>query len=614
MGVVILLGGSLTASAQSNDVTFARELTQPISVVVPVDAVDDYCVPAADCSYGDGFVNFSFAGIENIGSGCSAGGYGDFTAMEGSAEIGQAYTATVKAEYNEQFMSMWIDFNKDEVFSNDERIVTDFEFGNVATTLDIMIPGYAETGLTRMRIGSNYAAISSPNPCATSSIYGEWEDYMIDITGTSTSYDAAAVSIDLYPFVGQGDVTPIATVKNNGGETISFSVTCEVEGTAYSSDATTPDLTPGESVTLEFDAWMTEFGTFTMSVTTNLSGDENPDNDMTSLDITVVSFVPEKSVVVEEGTGTWCGWCVRGIVFMEEMNAKYPESWIGIAVHNSDPMVNAEWNNGLGIEAFPSAKVARNENIDPEAFEAAYLAELEKVSPVTTELVGIIYDEASRELTFDVECEFTAPVSNYRFSAALVENGVTGTSSGYNQANYYSGGGAGVMGGFENLANPIPAADMIFNDVGRAIIGGFAGVEGSIPATVAAGESFSYTFTTVVDEDWNIANIKIIGMVLDATTGFVINGKKSDLLVSVNDLNANEQLVVYPNPANSTLFVDNSERGDLYIYNIGGVLVKEIQHVEGKVQVDISDLTSGMYFVKMVTDNQVLTSKVNVVK
>ena len=51
-----------------------------------------------------------------------------------------------------------------------------------------------------------------------------------------------------------------------------------------------------------------------------------------------------KKVVAEELTGTWCGWCIRGIVTFEEMKAKYPDTFIAIAVHGgSDVMKDEEY-------------------------------------------------------------------------------------------------------------------------------------------------------------------------------------------------------------------------------------------------------------------------------
>ena len=52
-------------------------------------------------------------------------------------------------------------------------------------------------------------------------------------------------------------------------------------------------------------------------------------------------------VVGEEATGTWCGWCPRGAVALNWMDHDYEGYWQGIAVHNGDPMSDADYDNGL---------------------------------------------------------------------------------------------------------------------------------------------------------------------------------------------------------------------------------------------------------------------------
>jgi hypothetical protein len=47
---------------------------------------------------------------------------------------------------------------------------------------------------------------------------------------------------------------------------------------------------------------------------------------------------PTKKVLLEEFTGSWCGWCPRGIYAIQQLEAKYPNSFIPVSFHNSDPM------------------------------------------------------------------------------------------------------------------------------------------------------------------------------------------------------------------------------------------------------------------------------------
>jgi len=268
-------------------------------------STDDYCIPSANCSYGDGFTDFAMGGISNLNSGCSPNGYGDFTYMQGYAEIGIPITASMETGYADQMVSMWIDFNDDEVFSSLERILTDFNLpqANVTFTVDITVPGYAMPGIHRMRIGANWIDPSSPDPC-DSFTYGEWEDYLMSITGTPISYNASLASIDMAGVMLAGDVIPKATVANMGVETISFQVTMTEPTTGYTSTVDVADLAVGETLQVEFATWSVDVGSYEIEICTDLVGDEIPGDDCQSK-VIAFSDQPRQKVVAEFFTGTW---------------------------------------------------------------------------------------------------------------------------------------------------------------------------------------------------------------------------------------------------------------------------------------------------------------------
>lgn len=610
--------GNYTATV--NTLLTGDENTANDEIVMPftVYGANTYCFPSGDCSYADGFIDFAFAGIENYESGCSDNGYGNFTYMEGAVEIGSTYTATMASGYSSNYVSMWIDFNLDYVFSDNERVLTDFLIpeSNTLTDVDVIIPGYGLPGTTTMRIGANYGDISSPDPCADF-VYGEWEDYTLVVSGTPISYDAVVVSIDITPILPQGDVTPKATVFNNGTETISFPITCSTDG--YTSTVNITDLGSGEQLQVEFDTWSATPGAYDFEVVTALEGDEIPGNDMVNKSITIVEYVPTKIVVGEEGTGTWCGWCVRGAVYMDSMAMKYPDTWIGIAVHNGDPMVVDEYDAGIGPligYAYPGGIVDRSIGTDPSYFEAAYLERINRVAAAGIIIENKSFNAATGELTFTLTSDFVATVSDYRFNAVIVENGVTGEGDGWDQANYYSGGGNGPMGGYENLPDPVPAELMVYEHVARAILGGFAGAEGSLPATVNAGETHSYEFTTTLSEDWDINHIKIVGMLIDNATGEIVNGIKDELIITdiSNQIASNTDLILYPNPARDAFKIANITGGDVYVYNMNGQLLLEEKNVSGTTNIDVSNFMNGTYIIRVIMDNQAFTSKLNIIK
>ena len=454
----------------------------------PVVDANWYCVPVGDCFSAGGFItgitDFAFAGIENYNSGCSDNGYGVFTNLEGTAEIGSDYVATVAVGFQAQYVSIWIDLNQDIEFTPDELVVTDFEMaeGGVFYEIPITIPGNGLPGATVMRVGSCFLQPSSPDPCANLWA-GEWEDYTLILTGSSINLNAGVVSIDMEPFILQGNIIPKATVKNYGLQTVSFPVTCTINDNGYTSTKSVSNLALLEEVEVLFDTWSAEPGIYDMEVTTQLTGDEVPANDILNTTLGIVEYIPPKMVVGEEGTGTWCGWCVMGIVYMDSMQMKYPETWIGIAVHNGDPMTVDEYDAGIGplIEySYPGALADRAIYTDPSYLEAAYLERMNKIAPAGITIENKTFNSTTGELSFTLTSEFVAQVSGYRFNAVLVENEVTGTGPGWDQANVYSGGQFGPMGGFENLPDPVPAEDMVYQDVARALLGGFWGVEGSL--------------------------------------------------------------------------------------------------------------------------------------
>ena len=70
--------------------------------------------------------------------------------------------------------------------------------------------------------------------------------------------------------------------------------------------------------------------------------------------------------LIEEYTGTWCGWCVRGIVGMELLRETYGDDFIGVAYHNDDGMEIMYSNRYPNdIMGFPSAFIERTSEVDP---------------------------------------------------------------------------------------------------------------------------------------------------------------------------------------------------------------------------------------------------------
>lgn len=278
----------------------------------------------------------------------------------------------------------------------------------------------------------------------------------------------------------------------------------------------------------------------------------------------------EYNVLVEQGTGTWCGWCPRGHVSVDNLVAKYDDV-VAIAIHSGDPMAIPGYSSWISstISGFPGGHVQRRYNsLNPANFEANYL--LAREFPPSGELLmDFEFDETTRELEVTVTTNILVNSAGFKLNLIITENGVTGTGAQWNQANYYAGGGNGPMGGYESLPNPVPASMMVYDQVARLVPGNPNGVQGSVPIFPKAGQSYSYTFNMVLDPTWDIENINLIGLLHNTTNNFINNVIERSLLSSSNtDLPVSlNQLALFPNPTSGEAFVrvDMQKEADLYM-------------------------------------------------
>jgi hypothetical protein len=141
-----------------------------------------------------------------------------------------------------------------------------------------------------------------------------------------------------------------------------------------------------------------------------------------------------------------------------------------------------------------------------------------------------ITNPALRKVDVTSSLQFLEEITgDIRIAVVFTEDGVTGTTSNYNQINAYSGGANGPMGGYENLPSPVLASQMVYQHVARALIGGFTGAAGSVPATNPAGSVMSYTSSYIVPASYNIDNMHAVTMVIDNETGQIINAESTPI-------------------------------------------------------------------------------------
>ncbi|MBM3419230.1 MAG: Omp28-related outer membrane protein, partial [Bacteroidetes bacterium] len=334
-------------------------------------------------------------------------------------------------------------------------------------------------------------------------------------------------------------VTPKLTVVNAGTTAInSFDVNLNYGGNNYSQSVTGVNIASTSNYVVTLSSFPLVAGnqvyTATVSNVNGMTMDNVSSDDVLTGSINPVVPAAGKIVVSEEATGTWCQWCPRGAVFMDQFEEKYSQFWAGIAVHNGDPMTDAEYDAAFGglISGYPSALVDRGNDVDPSGMSIDFLSRVQ-VAPKALLTNGAMWDPASRTLDVSVTANFQASAnSNYKMACVLTEDEVTGTGSGYNQSNAYAGGNNGVMGGYETLGNPVPAAQMVYQHVARAIAPSFSGLTGSFPATVNTGELHTVNFQFILPATWDENEIHIIGLLIDPA-GRIDNAGKTTIAEAV---------------------------------------------------------------------------------
>jgi len=342
-----------------------------------------------------------------------------------------------------------------------------------------------------------------------------------------------------------------------------------------------------------------------------------------------VSQATQKRVVVEEGTGTWCGWCPRGFVAMEYMLENYPESFIGIAVHNEDPMVVAEHDNNIDLTGYPSANVDRtllDVEVGAAAFEGFHNSQMRAVSPVAVDL-DASYESDGRSVTVEAKATFYSQLSDedLRFSVIMVEDSVVGTTNGFAQVNFYSFQAANIplVGyGFnwQTEPNPVPASRMYYNDVSRAILGGYRGQSGHIPSDLEVGQEVTQTFNYTLPTRSNPDNMRAVVLLIDGKSGRILNAneKHLDVLLNVKPVEVVHHLSLYPNPANSVVFVDlEMERPTdvrLTVLNALGQIVarQDLGIVNSRINTpfDLNSFVPGVYSFVFHMDGHVVNRQV----
>lgn len=256
-----------------------------------------------------------------------------------------------------------------------------------------------------------------------------------------------------------------------------------------------------------------------------------------------------KRVVIEEFTGTGCGWCPRGYIAMEKIRATFGDQVVPIAIHqyNSDDAMYISYANyaSLSFTGAPECTLDRTIYTDPyygtssTAFGIASDIEQMAASPVEVGVeVSAMWSEDNTKVDATASLTSFFGGSQYDVEFVLIGDGLTGNTSAWYQSNYYysytaAQGGADMApfcrGGEYGQSQ---VKGLHFNDV--ALSSSYVNRKNQVETvTLTAGEdgtaAYSLSLPTkatlknAIDND----NLYVAALVIDPATKAIVNAAKA---------------------------------------------------------------------------------------
>ncbi len=140
-----------------------------------------------------------------------------------------------------------------------------------------------------------------------------------------------------------------------------------------------------------------------------------------------------------------------------------------------------------------------------------------------------------------------------------------------------------------------------------------ATVEPAEGGTATGGGTYTYgdevTITVETNEDWAFLNWTENGTVVseEKTYTFIATASRDLVANLIYTVGVGEQMgnniTLYPNPVNDKLTIEaEAALGTVEIYNLMGALVYSLKGCTNKVEINTSELQSGIYFIRMTND------------
>lgn len=342
-----------------------------------------------------------------------------------------------------------------------------------------------------------------------------------------------------------GEVSIPVTITNKGKNPInSISYTIATGGkTSEERTADIPSIVLNENTQIDipFSSDVEERKYVKILTITKVNGVANTASEKSAMgNLITVSERPTVMPVVEEFTGTWCGFCPWGIIGMKKAHERFGEEVALIAVHcnRADPMaIDAYYPvEDAYCTGYPGSRINRAEaDVYPSYLDDGINDALERVTQASIEVTARWSNNYKTAIDFSTKTNFNYSDDNGQYGIAfiLVEDGLTGSGSSWAQHNYLSGGGDSDDPDISFWYNSGEyVTGIAYDHVAVAAWEVMNGISGSVNKTIRKGvvQKFNYngdisSFNVIQDK----SKLKVIALLIDNVTGTIVNAAQTTI-------------------------------------------------------------------------------------
>lgn len=442
----------------------------------------------------------------------------------------------------------------------------------------------------------------------TSRTYRKWDDKSSSLKGNSAIQIIIAKvpdhAVELCPIAAvdvrtNTEITIPCRIINKGSKGMtSIDYRCEIDGKTYENRLPLPETGVRFGGTASFSLRIPPISAQNVCPlnlkVTKVNGEPNSDPaNAASCDVNVYEKSARHRPVIEEYTGTWCGFCPRGMAGTEKMKRLFPEDFIAISYHCKDVMsIMTENRFPSPVEELPLAVVDRARSTDAYTgdetgntfgIDKVWREQREVIAPAEVTVSASFDENVTQTIDVTARVTFILPQAknHHKVEFVLLADSLHGEGKRWAQTNYYSGDGNWAVD--EEMKRFVDAGDPVSGLYYNDVIIARADAGNDFPTSFNGGAVQEMTCRFDVTKCSNLngesliqgtRNLHVVALLVDTDNGIVKNADKTKVLIPA-DIS-----VVTANDIQSVAYYDLS--GRRLTKPVKGICIKAVTFDNGR--------------------------------